>query len=86
MILTFATRSGTSFTGTSATRDGLTYTVQGSGDLGDFSSPATEVSPAIVPGGWPAPGGDYEYHTFRLDSSTGLPGKGFLRLKIVTAP
>ena len=86
MILTFATRSGTSFTGSSATREGLTYTVQGSSGLGEFTSPVTEVSPAIIPGGWPAPGGAYEYHTFRLDSSTGLPGKGFLRLQIATAP
>ena len=86
LVLTFATRAGTSFTGNSATHDGLTYTVLGSTDLVSFLSPVTEVSPAIVPVGWPAPGGGYEYHTFRLNGSVDLIAKGFLRLKVATAP
>lgn len=86
LIQTFATRTGTSFTGNSATHDGLTYTVLGSTDLDGFASPVTEVFPAIVPASWPAPGGGYEYHTFRLNASTGLTDRGFLRLKIATAP
>ncbi len=85
LILTFATRAGTSFTGNSATHDGLTYTVLGSTDLAGFASPVTEASPAIVPAHLPAPGTGYEYHTFRLNASTGLTGKGFLRVKIATA-
>ena len=85
LVLTFATRAGTSFTGNSATHDGLTYTALGSTDLAGFASPVTEVSPAIVPVGWPAPGGGYEYHTFRLNGSIDLIAKGFLRLKVATA-
>lgn len=83
LILTFATRAGADFTGGStASRDGVTYTVEGSIDLNNFISPVTEVTPAIVPTGWPATG-DYEYHSFRLNASTGLTGKGFLRLKFL---
>ena len=82
LILTFSTRTGADFgTGPTATADGVRYTVHGSLDLDAFASPATKVTPAIVPSGWPAAGGSYEYHTFRLDASTGLAGKGFLRLK-----
>jgi hypothetical protein len=51
-----------------------------------FASSVSEVIPAIVPESWPAPGVGYEYHTFRLNASTGLTGKGFLRLEIATAP
>jgi autotransporter-associated beta strand protein len=81
LILTFATRAGADFTGGStANKDGVAYTVEGSIDLNNFTSPVTEVTPAIVPAGWPATG-DYEYHSFRLNASTGLTGKGFLRLK-----
>jgi autotransporter-associated beta strand protein len=80
LILTFATRAGADFTGGStANKDGVTYTVEGSIDLNNFTSPVTEVTPAIVPAGWPATG-DYEYHSFRLNASTGLTGKGFLRV------
>lgn len=81
LILTFATRAGADFTGgTTANRDGVTYTVEGSIDLVTFISPVTEITPAIVPAGWPA-AGDYAYHSFRLNASTGLTGRGFLRLK-----
>lgn len=86
LIITFSTRTGATFIGNSTTLDGLTYTVLGSTDLAGFASPVTEVSPAIVPAGWPGPGGGYEYHTFRLDASTGLTDRGFLRLKVATAP
>ncbi|MEX1049150.1 MAG: autotransporter-associated beta strand repeat-containing protein [Akkermansiaceae bacterium] len=80
LILTFATRAGADFTGGStANKDGVAYTVEGSIDLENFTSPVTEVSPAIVPTAWPATG-DYEYHTYRLNASTGLAGNGFLRL------
>ncbi len=86
LILTFATRTGTTFTGASGSVDGVTYEVQGSVDLSGFSSPVTEVTPAIVPGSWPAAGGGYEYHTFRLNASTGLPNKGFLRVFLQGTP
>ena len=86
LIITFATRAGATFVGNSTTLDGLAYTVLGSTDLAGFGSPVTEVSPAIVPAGWPAPAAGYEYHTFRLNASTGLIAKGFLRVKVATAP
>jgi hypothetical protein len=86
LILTFATREGASFSGNSVTLDGLTYTVLGSADLNDFAAAVSEVTPAIVPPDWPAPAEGYEYHSFRLDGSTGLAGKGFLRLRVETAP
>lgn len=86
LIITFATRTGTTFTGATGSADGVTYTVQGTLDLTGFTAPVTEVTPAIVPGSWPAAGGGYEYHTFRLDASTGLTGKGFLRLFVQGAP
>ncbi len=85
LIVTFATRAGADFkTGASASADGVTYTVRGSLDLASFpeSIGVSEVKPAIVPASWPAAGGGYEYHTFRLDASTGLPDRGFLRLEI----
>jgi autotransporter-associated beta strand protein len=86
LILTFATRQATVFTGNTATKDGVTYTVQGSANLNGFPSPVTEVSPPIVPVGWPAAGAGYEYHTFRLNSSTPLIGSGFVRAKVESAP
>jgi hypothetical protein len=82
-VLTFAARAGTNFHGTAtATFDGVKYTVRGSLDLQEFTAGVTEVVPPIVPAGWPAAGGGYQYHTFRLNASTGLPGKGFLRLEL----
>jgi len=82
LILTFATRAGANFgTGPTATADDVNYTVQGSLALTAFASPVTKVTPAIVPPGWPAAASNYGYHTFRLDASTGLAGKGFLRVK-----
>ncbi|MCU0780100.1 MAG: autotransporter-associated beta strand repeat-containing protein, partial [Akkermansiaceae bacterium] len=82
-ILTFAARAGTNFNGTAtAAMDGVTYTVRGSLDLQGFPAGVTEVVPAIVPAAWPAAGAGYQYHTFRLNPSTGLPGKGFLRLEL----
>jgi hypothetical protein len=29
---------------------------------------------------------EWEYRTFKLDDSEGLPGKGFLRVKVTAAP
>lgn len=63
----------------SATWDGVTYSIEGSMNLGTFDSPvspAAVVSPAV-----PAPVG-YEYRTFTLDASEGMPSKGFLRVKL----
>lgn len=86
LTLTFATRSGTTFTNHQATREGLAYQVQGSFDLADFTSPVAEVFPAVIPEGWPAAGLGYEYHTFRLVDSPGSTRRGFLRIAVSEVP
>lgn len=85
LTLTIATRSGTTFTGSApatATRDGVTYTVEGSVDLTGFSQPVTEMTPAIttgLPTLGTGPLTDYEYHTFRLTAPRTASATGFLR-------
>lgn len=78
LTLTIAVRAGATFAagpnGTQvATVNGVTYTVRGSLDLATFTSPVSHVGSAAS--GDP----DYELHTFRLDVSEGLSGKGFLQ-------
>lgn len=85
LTLTIAARAGASFgpgpNGSSiATVQGVSYTVTGSLDLVGFASPVSHVRTA------PSDDPDYELHTFRLDVSDNLPGKGFLRATAVTAP
>jgi len=65
-----------------ATIDGVAYRFEGGTDLATFASPVSEVLPHRGPGS-PTPG--YSFKTIRLDASTGLPGKGFLRAT-ATAP
>ncbi|WP_193212572.1 beta strand repeat-containing protein [Luteolibacter marinus] len=91
LTLVAAVRDGATFgagaNGTqTATQDGLTYTIEGSLDL---VFPAAAVSSVSVSDTAPAATGlpdltgtDWEYHTFRLDASEGLPSKGFLRVKV----
>ena len=83
LTLTIAVRAGATFAaganGTqTATVGTLTYTVEGSLDLAAFASSVSWVGSAAS--GDP----DWELHTFRLDASQGLPGKGFLRVKVST--
>jgi autotransporter-associated beta strand protein len=91
LTLIIAARRGASFgAGPNGTRtagiDGVNYTVEGSLNLvfpaenvthvgASDTAPAATGLPSLV-------GEDWEYHTFSLDSSEGLPGKGFLRVKI----
>jgi autotransporter-associated beta strand protein len=90
LILTVAVRSGTpAFTGTPSpsanlAADAITYTIEGSLDLGGFPT-TVNVVPTQVTTDLPAPGTGYEYRSFSLDGSNGLTGKGFLRAK-VTSP
>ena len=65
-----------------ATADGVAYRFEGSTDLATFASPVSEVLPHRGPAS-PTPG--YAFKTIRLDASTGLPSKGFLRAT-ATAP
>lgn len=62
------------------TYKGVSYQIQGSLDLLDFTSPVSQVDP--VTAGLPAVPAGYEYRTFRLDASNGLPNKGFLRVQV----
>lgn len=78
LILTIAVRTGAVFgTGPNGTQqaevDGLLYTVRGSLDLSLFDSEVVHV------GFSPSEHVDYELHSFRLTTSEGLPGKGFLQ-------
>ena len=87
LLLTIAVHTGTPAfsTGASSTAthagEGTTYTVQGSTDLVDFNTTVTPVAmvPPPVDPGLPA---NYEYRTFSLSGSDGLPAKGFMRVQI----
>jgi hypothetical protein len=84
LLMTLAVRGGTpAFAGSpspTATRDGVTYLIQGSANLATFTSPVSAVAPVTT--GLPAAPAGYEYRTFRLDASDGLPAKGFLRVNV----
>ncbi len=78
LTLTVAVRSGATFGagagGTQvATVGGVTYTIRGSLDLTTFTSAVSHV------GSTASGNPDYELHTFRLNASEGLAGKGFLQ-------
>ena len=94
LTLIVAVRNGASFSGSgspavqSATADGVTYTIQGTLDLANI--PGSAVSHVSGPSNTaPVATGltvdlssaDWKYHTFKLDASEGLTGKGFLRAK-----
>ena len=87
MILTIAVRNGVTFSTpgspavSDATVDGLNYSIQGSTDLNNWTAVVTPV-PLINPG-LPALPTGYQYVSFSLNGSDGLPGKGFLRAKVV---
>lgn len=92
LTLVAAVRDGATFVsgpGNSqqASADGIIYQVQGSGDLAAFTSAVSHVQVSETAPGLPdLTGTDWEYHTFKLDSSEGLGGKGFLRIKVDKAP
>ncbi|MEX1113796.1 MAG: autotransporter-associated beta strand repeat-containing protein [Akkermansiaceae bacterium] len=91
LVLTVAVRTGTAvFAGTPSpsanhAADGITYTIEGSVNLGSFLTAVDVVPTAVTTGGLPPAGSGYEYRSFSLNGSNGLPGKGFLRAK-VTSP
>jgi len=70
---------------------GITYTIQGSNDLSFPNVKVVPLSPAVVFPPTSPPympdldATDYEYRSFKLDGSEGLPTKGFLRA-MVTQP
>jgi fibronectin-binding autotransporter adhesin len=93
LTYTLAVRDGATFSSgaggsQTATVDGVIYTVQGSVDLSAFTSAVSVIGSASdTAAGLPSLAGtSWEYRTFKLDASEGLGGKGFLRVKIETAP
>lgn len=87
LTLVIATRTGAAFAGgATASVDGITYTVEGSLDLSFPGSAVSSTGPsATAPAATGLPdltGSGWEYHTFKLDASEGLGGKGFLRVKV----
>ena len=87
LTLVIAVRDGAVFNGGTATVDGITYIVEGSPDLAFPAAAVSSTGPAgLAPASTGLPsleGTAWEYHVFKLDLSEGLPGKGFLRLKVV---
>jgi hypothetical protein len=88
LLFTIAVRAGTpAFTGSpvpGATMDGFTYAIQGSPDLVDFGTLVVIGTPVAT--GLPAAPSGYEYRSFRLASTAGVPAQGFLRVRITTGP
>jgi len=84
LLLTIAVRSTAPvFTGSpspTSTVDGITYTIQGSLDLVSFPTAVSVVTP-VTPS-LPALPSGYQYRTFSLNGSDGLPSKGFLRVTV----
>lgn len=86
LLMTIAVRAGTpAFAGDpspSASRDGFTYTLEGSTDLSGFAVKVNPVGTVLPPSPDDTPPAGYEYRTFSLDGSNGLPGRGFLRVNV----
>ena len=86
MILTLAVRTGVAFATpgspaqSNAMVDGLNYAIQGSTDLTQWTVVVTPV--ATINPGLPTLPANYQYLSFSLNGSDGLPGKGFLRAQV----
>jgi autotransporter-associated beta strand protein len=86
LILTIAVRKTAPAFTTGApavsTVDGITYSIEGTLDLTTFGTLVTPVT--LINPGLPALSdlANYEYRSFSLTGSNGLPGKGFLRAKV----
>ena len=83
LILTLAVRDNTEFTSATAANvaDGIRYTVEGGANLNTWTG---SIYPFIASSyaDLPAPGTGYHYQSFALSDSAGLPGKGFLRVRV----
>jgi fibronectin-binding autotransporter adhesin len=87
LTLTIPVRGTTPiFTGTGPllwTTEGLTYSIQGSLNLGSFTASISEVVPALS-SGMPALSSGWTYKTFQLNSAISAESKGFLRVETTT--
>jgi hypothetical protein len=87
LTLTIPVRNGAVFSGpgdlVSATVDHLVYSIQGSTNLSDFTTPTiTEVTPALITGMPPLSSG-WSYRSFRLPGNPANGGNtGFLRVNV----
>ncbi len=87
LLLTIAVRTGTGVltgaTSKSAASDDPTYgyTVEGSSNLSLFDGTVNVVPTAVPPAGVTLPAG-YEWRTFSLQGTNGVPSKGFLRVLV----
>lgn len=91
LLITLAVRTGGAFAGSpspTATRDGIIYQIQGSADLSSFNATVEgPLAAPVLPSSLPAsPPSGYEYLTFRLAGSSGLPSRGFLRASATESP
>lgn len=90
MTLTIAARAGATFVSNgnqtmSATRDGISYQIEGSQELTTWTGGIAELIPALTSGLPPAPGG-HEYHTFQSTTPVAGNARDFLRVKVTAAP
>jgi arylsulfatase A-like enzyme len=90
LLLTVAIRVGAVFSSTGmgpleANIDGVSYQVRGSVDLQSYEEMVEEVFPAMESGLPPVARG-WSYRTFRLTSTNGLSGSGFLQAVADEAP
>jgi autotransporter-associated beta strand protein len=86
LLMTIAVRIGSpAFSGSpspSSVMDGFTCTVEGTFNLNSFPAVAIPVGTVAPPAPNATPPADYEFRTFSLDGSNGLPTHGFLRVKV----
>ena len=83
LVLTIAVRAGAVFAGApspEAELDGITYSIQGSADLEDWTSAVEEVT--VKANGIPSPPAGYELRSFRLIEAPALDSLGFLRVSV----
>jgi len=87
LTLTIATRTGASFAAGPdntrvATVDGTTYRIEGSTDLGGWTNPISEITPALTDGVPASPPTGYEYHTFRTAGPVSSVPSDFIRAQV----
>ena len=88
LALTLPVRSGAIFSGSpspSTTIDGITYTIQGTLDLNDWTESLIEVTPADSTG-LPSLSSGWEYRTFRFIQETSLNSNSYLRVQLTPVP
>jgi len=88
LTLTVAVRAGATFSGDplTASIDGITYTILADDDLVARDLTVVERLDGIASGGFPEPGPDYEYRSFRLTSPTTLADAAFIWIGIGQTP